>query len=274
MLNLKGNPFGYPFFIMKRIKQVFGKTNNILIGVIHLPPLLSIDGFSSMKKITDKALRDLKNLEGAGFDAVLLENENDKPHTEFANSAQIASFTVVANEVCKVAKIPVGVQVMLNDWESSFSIAKAVNASFTRLDVFVDDVTCEWGAIYPQTKKIINYKNTIHPNLLMLTDIQVKYKKMIKPRPLTRSANLAIKHNSDGLIITGKATGVETPIQDIEKVRKAFPDFPIFIGAGVTDKNIKGQFKFANGAIVGTSIKTKDQIDLSKAKRLKKSLIQ
>ena len=134
---------------MKKItvKKIFGKEKNILIGMIHLPSLLSMEGFSGIEKMVKNAIADLKNLEAAGFDAVLVENDNDKPHTEFANAAQIANLTVVAREVCKQAKIPVGVQMMLNDWEASFSIAKAVGAKFTRLDVFVDDVTCEWCKI-------------------------------------------------------------------------------------------------------------------------------
>lgn len=225
-----------------------------------------------MKKAIVKALSDLSALEKAGFDGALIENDNDKPHTEFANNAQIASFSLIANEVCKHAKIPIGVQMMLNDWRASFAIAKAVGAKFTRLDVFVDHVNCKWGEIKPALTKIIAYKNKIYPELLLLTDIQVKYKTMIKPRPLTTSAALAIQKGSDGLIITGEATGVETPIEKIKKVRKRFPHFPIFVGAGVNEKNIREQFSVANGAIVGTSIKKGDKIDLHKAIRLRKQV--
>lgn len=250
------------------IKKIFKKENNILIGMIHLQPLLSMDGFSSIEKITKKALSDLKKLEESGFDAVLIENDYDKPHTEFANEAQISSFTVIANEVCKQANIPVGIQMMLNDWKSSFVIAKSVGAKFTRLDVFIDHVTCEWCEINPNPKEIIKFKNKIYPELLLLTDIQVKYKKMIKPRPLTKSAGLAILNKSDGLIITGKATGEETPIIKIKEIRTKFPIFPIFVGAGINEENILEKLSFANGAIVGSSIKTGNNIDFKKAKKL------
>lgn len=223
-----------------------------------------------MKKIIEGALADLSALEKAGFDGALIENDNDKPHTEFANEAQIASFTVIANEVCRKASIPIGVQMVLNDWRASFAIARVVGAKFTRLDVFVDHVNSKWGEINPVPTEIIAHKNEICPGLLLLTDIQVKYKTMIKPRPLTTSAALAIQHGSDGLVITGQATGVETPIEKIREVREEFPQFPIFVGAGVNDKNIREQFSVANGAIVGSSIKTSDRIDLKKAVSLVK----
>ncbi len=251
------------------INEVFGKENQILIGMIHLPPLLSIEGFSGMGKMIEGALADLSALEKAGFDGALIENDNDKPHTEFANEAQIASFSVVANEVCRVAKIPIGVQMMLNDWKTSFAIAKAVGAKFTRLDVFVDHVSSKWGEINPVPEEIFSHKNAIYPELLLLTDIQVKYKTMLTPRPLAVSAELVINSGSDGLVITGQATGVETPIEKIREVRKAFPQFPIFVGAGVNEGNIREQFSVANGAIIGSSIKEGERIDLIKASRLK-----
>jgi len=252
-----------------KLKKVFGKDKNILIGMIHLPPLLSIRGFSGMEDAIAKALADLAALQKAGFDAVLVENDNDKPHTEFANSAQVASFTAIAAEVCKKATIPVGVQMMLNDWKASFEIAKVVGAAFTRLDVFVDHITCEWCEINPNPAKIMAYKNKIYPQLLLLADIQVKYKTMVKPRPLTASAKLAIQHGADALVITGAATGVETPIEKLQEVREKYPQFPLIIGAGVGISNAKEQLAVANGAIVGTSIKTRGKIDAKKAKTLK-----
>ncbi len=267
---IRGSP--PPFHSMTNIKKIFGKKNNILIGMVHLPPLLSIKGFLGIEKTIAKALADLSALEKAGFDGALIENDNDKPHTEFANESQIASFSIVANEICKKAKIPIGVQMMLNDWRASFAIAKAVGAKFTRLDVFVDHVNSKWGDINPAPTKIIAYKNKIYPELLLLTDIQVKYKTMIRPRQLATSAKLAIRHGSDGLIITGEATGVETPIEKVKEVRKKFPLFSIFVGAGVNEKNIREEFSFANGAIVGTSIKSGEKVDLRKATRLKKKI--
>ncbi|MCX6712968.1 MAG: BtpA/SgcQ family protein [Candidatus Vogelbacteria bacterium] len=256
-----------------KIARVFGKKHNILIGMIHLPPLMSVAGFPGMDRSVAKALADLRALEVAGFDGALIENDDDKPHTEFANNAQVASFTAIANEVCQKAKIPIGVQMMLNDWQASLAIAKAVGASFTRLDVFVDHVTCEWGEINPDPRKIVAYKEKICPGVLLLTDLQVKYKKMVKSRSLSDSAALAIKSGSDGLIVTGEATGKETPIEKVVEVKKRFPDFPVFIGAGINTKNIRDQFKIADGAIVGTSIKNGNKISYHKARLLKSRLL-
>jgi membrane complex biogenesis BtpA family protein len=167
---------------------------NILIGMVHLPPLLGLDGFPGINECIDKALKDLDSLQNAGFDAVLLENENDKPHTENATSAQVSAITLIAWEVIKKAKVPVGVQLLLNDWKSSFDVCKAVGAVFTRLDVFVDHVTCKWRDIKPNPKEIIDYKNKIYSELNLFTDIQVKYKTMLdKNKTLEQSAKNAYR---------------------------------------------------------------------------------
>lgn len=252
------------------INTIFGRNRNILIGMIHLPSLLSAPNSLGMAAIIRRATDDLTALEQAGFDGALIENDNDKPHTEFANETQIANMTTVAQAICQQAKIPIGVQVMLNDWRASIAIAKVTGAQFTRLDVFVDHVTSEWGEINPIPSQIAAYKERLNPELLLLTDIQVKYKTMVTPRPLVHSAALAIENSSNGLVITGNATGEETPLAKILEVRDAFPEFPLFVGAGIDENNIHQQLSIANGAIIGTSIKKDGQIDVRKAHRLRK----
>ena len=241
--------------------------------MIHLPPLLGIDGFTSIDFCIKKALFDLEALEKSGFDAVLLENENDKPHTEFSTPAQIASMSIIAWEVMKKAKIPVGVQLLLNDWKASFDISKAVGAKFTRLDVFVDKTTCKWCDIIPDPKEIMEYKNKTYKELVLFTDIQVKYKTMLdKNKTLEQSAQECIDYKSDGIIITGAGTGIETPLEKIKLIKEKFPNETILIGAGVSKDNIQEQFKYADGAIVGSSIKTGENVDFKKAEELVKKI--
>jgi len=247
---------------------IFNSKSKVLIGMIHLPPLLSYPSFPGMDACIKKALYDLHALEQAGFDGVLLENDNDQPHTEFANQAQISSFAVIAREVCKNASIPVGVQMMLNDWKSTFAIATSVDAKFCRLDVFVDDVSSQWGEIHPDPEKIMLEKKKIAPNIAIFTDIQVKHKTMLIKKSLEQSASEALDYGVDAVIVTGDATGQETPMEKILRVKKAFPKSIVLVGAGVNSDNIVDQLSVADGAIVGTSIKIGTCIDLEKATNL------
>lgn len=250
---------------------MFGNPQKTVIGMVHLAPLLTFQDHPGLKVMLERATCDFNALQTAWFDAVLIENDDDKPSTEFANSAQIANFSIIAHEIAKIAKIPIGVQVMLNDWKASIDIAKLVGATFIRIDVFVDDVYSEnWDLeIKPDPKQIMDYKNSVYPELIILTDIQVKHKTMLdKKKTLTQSAKEAIDAGSDGLIISGRATGEETPIEKIIEIKTTCPNFPVWVGAGINEKNIGEQLKIVDGIIVGTSIKTGDKIDLNKAKNL------
>lgn len=249
-------------------QKLFGKQSKILIGMIHLPSLLSTSRFSNMEDVLSKAIKDLDALESAGFDGALIENYNDRPLTEFANEAQISCMTVIAAEIMKRARIKVGVQMMLNDWKASFAISAAVGAHFTRLDVFVDNVSAECGEIRPVPADIMAYKRSIAPNVVLLTDIHVKHKIMLDSSTLEESALRAIEEGSDGLIITGEATGQETPVENVRRIREQYPDACVFIGAGVNESNAAEQLSIAHGAIVGTSIKSGDHVDADKAKTL------
>ena len=60
---------------------------------------------------------------------------------------------------------------------------------------------------------------------------------------------------ADALILSGEVTGMPTPAGRLEKVKKAVPDRPLVVGSGITAANIPDYFPFADGFIVGTSLK-------------------
>ena len=60
---------------------------------------------------------------------------------------------------------------------------------------------------------------------------------------------------ADAIVVTGSGTGEETPLSKIKKFRENLGDYPLIIGAGLTDKNVVEQLSIAEGAIVGTYFK-------------------
>jgi len=207
-------------------------------------------------------------LQKAGFDGVLIENDNDQPHQIGVSKSIIASFTKIMKQVCKEARIPVGMEIIY-DMPQTIKTAHKVGADFVRLDVFVDTVLTKWGKIPAQAQELIALKEKIGAKeLVMLTDIQVKHAQLLDKKTLEQSAKEAIQYDSDALIITGDWTGYPPSINDCEKVKKVTEATPVLIGSGLDKKNVKELFKYADGAIVGTSIKTGDYADLVKATNL------
>ncbi len=61
---------------------------------------------------------------------------------------------------------------------------------------------------------------------------------------------------TDGLIVTGSATGAQANPNDLEQVIKATAGkLPVLIGSGITPDNVK-TFASAHGFIVGSYLKT------------------
>lgn len=253
----------------KSMFHKLSKNHKPLIGMIHLPALPGYTKHPGMKSVIDKALTDLETLQKASYDGILVENDNDQPHQIGVSQTIAQAFAKVMEAILREAKIPVGMEIIY-DMLKTIEIAHKVGAQFVRLDVFVDDVETKWGMIKAQAKEIVRLRGNLDANrLLLLTDIHVKHAKLLKEKSLALSAKEAMGNGSDGLIITGMWTGKEPPVRDLRIARKiAAGKIPVLVGSGFSERNAKTLLKFADGAIVGTSIKTGEYVDLKKAQQL------
>jgi uncharacterized protein len=210
-----------------------------------------------MDEVIERALGDLQTLQEGGVDGVCIENDYDRPHRFTVGPEVVATFTRVALEITKQAKVPVGIQVLLNDWRASLAIAKVAGAEFVRLDIFVDKVRIAAGVIEPQPDAVIAFRKRIGAeHIALFTDIHVKHSELLEAhKTLSVSAKQAISHGSDALVVSGKVTGDAPALDDLREVRTEVGDFPIVIGSGATPQNVADLFAYADGAIVGTSLK-------------------
>lgn len=242
--------------------RIFPKPKCI-IGMIALPPLLGYPQFTSLPAVIERALGDLDSLQRGGVDGVCVENDYDRPHRLTAGAEIVASFTRVAHEVVLHARVPVGVQVLLNDWRASLAIARVARASFVRLDFFVDRVRIQAGVIRPQPSAVIAYRKQVKAeHVALFTDIQVKHSKLLEPRKtLSTSAQQAMRHGADAIIVSGRLTGKKPKLSDLRDARRAAGGFPVLAGSGATAENIKDLFRYADGAIVGTALKNSASVD-------------
>jgi membrane complex biogenesis BtpA family protein len=226
-----------------------------IIGMIALPSLESNQEF--VNSAIERALNDLETLQHGCVDGVCIENDYDQPHRLTVASEMVDVIARIADEVVQHAKIPVGVQVLLNDWRASLTIAKQTGCQFVRLDFFVDKVRIAAGMINPEPDAIIDYRKKISAeHVALFTDIQVKHSDLLEPgKSLTVSTHQAIAHGSNALVVSGTITGESPVVKDLQEVRSAADDFPVLIGSGATPENVSDLLHFADGAIVGTSLK-------------------
>jgi membrane complex biogenesis BtpA family protein len=254
-----------------RFIDVFGRSGPV-IGVIHLLPLPGCQASPGLQAVVRHALADLRAMATGGVDGVLVENDGDQPHRVTAVPETIACMTVVTREVVGAAgNMRVGVEILLNDPQASLAVAHATGARFIRTDYFVDRMTRpEYGG-----------EMTIDPaglmacrehlgadDILVLADIQVKHARMLEPRPLGESAALARQYKADGIIVTGELTGLSPRAVDLDTARQGAGTVPVLVGSGLDESNADELMAAADGAIVGTSLKTGAAVDADKVRRL------
>jgi len=250
---------------------MFGSRKTI-IGVIHLPPLPGYENSPGIDAVVEKALTDLRALESGPVDGVLVENENDKPHRLASASETTAAMTRVTRELVNAARsCSIGVEILLNDPEASLAVALAAGASFIRTDYFVDPMERpeHGGAMHIDPEGLMAYRSKIvAEKILVLADIQVKYARMLEQRSLSDSAELARRHGADAVVVTGTVTGDPPRVEEIEEARSGAADVPVLIGSGVDRSNARVLLDACDGAIVGTSLKTGEDIDSAKVREL------
>ena len=224
--------------------------------MIALPPLPGYPTHAGVEALVDVALADLAALEAGGVDGALVENDFDQPHTMVCGPEIHAAMTRVTREVVARARIPIGVEVLLDDWRASLAIASATGARFIRMDFFVDRVMTKCGPFEPDPAAVLEYRKRIGAEQVQLfADLQVKYTAPIGgPKPMEQSAREAAAAGADAVIISGTETGVGPTLDDLRAARAGA--LPVIIGSGLTPENAGQLMPFADGAIVGTSLRS------------------
>ncbi len=240
---------------MTRFRALFPMSRPV-IGMIALPPMPGYPGFTSIDALVEVALADLDALERGGVDGALIENDFDQPHTMVGGPEIHAAMARVTREVVARARVPIGVEVLLNDWRASLAIAAATGARFIRMDFFVDRVMTKCGPFEPEPAAVLAYRERLRAqSVLLFSDLQVKYSTPIGgPKPLAQSAREAELAGADAVIVTSDQTGIGPAPDDLLAARAG--GLPILIGSGLTPENAPRLMPLADGAIVGTSLRS------------------
>lgn len=254
---------------MNILSKLWG-TETPIIGVVHLSPLPGYDGFEGKDKTLQRAIADVEAFERGGISAIMIENNYDLPHQIEVGPEIVSMMTFIISRISKRTRLPIGVSVLWNDYRSALAIALATSAAFIRIPVFVDRVRTDFGEIRGNPEEVIAYRQKIGAQeIALFTDIQVKHAELLEEKSITISAKEALTAGADGIIVTGKWTGEAPAIAKLKEVREAIGDFPLLIGSGATTENIQELLRFANGAIVSTSLKTGSKRSFTEERNIK-----
>jgi len=233
-------------------------SSRALIGVVHLPPLPGSPRFEgSVEAVAERALADATALHECGFDALILENLGDAPFTaDRLPPASVACMALIADRLRRALPIPMGINALRNDAMAALGIAAAAGASFIRVNVLTGVVATDQGFLQGRADKVLRYRRLLGSHVAILADVFVKHGLTLHASDIAAAArDTAYRGLADGLLVTGPATGAPTDMRELERVKQAVPDRPLFVGSGATPAAAPELLKVANGIIVGSALK-------------------
>jgi uncharacterized protein len=232
-----------------------------LIGTIHCLPFPGAPRYRGEKldAIVHHAISEAKAYEQGGLDGIIVENAWDLPflRPEDIWFETVATFSVVTKCVRDATSLPVGVNLLANGGEAAIAVAKAADASFIRVNQFVNAYIANEGFVQGNSAKILRYRSALHAQeIAVFADVHVKHGShaIVADRPVVDQARDAEFFDADVTIATGNHTGDPTPVEEIENIRRG-TFLPVIIGSGLSIENASELLAKADGAIVGTSLK-------------------
>lgn len=252
------------------------KKKKAIIGMIHVQALPGTPKNElTMEKITTRALQEAQIYQKHGIDAIIIENMHDVPYLNREVGPEIiACMTAIATCIKKEISLPTGIQILAGANIEALAVAKAAGLEFIRAEGFVFSHIADEGKMDSDAGKLLRYRKQIGAEeVRVFTDIQKKHSShaISSDVTITQHAETAEFFLSDGLIITGSATGKEPQLSDIKQVRKQ-TDLPILLGSGINTKNIEEYWDLADGFIIGSYFKEesywKNKLSESKIKDL------
>ncbi len=218
---------------------------------------------SSDKKVA-KAIawgqEQIRIAESKGMDGILFEFRGGKIMKPAITEEKFKRMKTVAQALVQASKsLVVGVEILWHYPQETLRLAKQSGARFVRVDFFSDEVIANKQKVPIDPSALMAYRKKIAAeDIFLLTDIQVKYSKMVDPKiGLDFSAKRAVENGSEGVIVTSTKSGRAPSPKRPQLAKKGAGSKPVVIGSGFSHENALSLLPHADAVIVGTSISVK-----------------
>lgn len=243
---------------MKKSAPLLARTRPLLIGVVHLPPLPGSPRWGGdIDRVVRSAVTDARAYAEGGADAVVVENFGDVPFSKHAVPPEtVAAMAVAGAAVREAVELPMGFNVLRNDGLSALALCAACGGDFLRINVLSGSMVTDQGLIEGDAFALLRKRRELLPHGKILADVLVKHAAPLGDLSLEIAARDTLERGlADALIVSGTGTGDTTRVEDVRRVRTACPDAAILLGSGVTAANVGEYLEYADGVIVGSSLK-------------------
>jgi len=248
-----------------------------IIGMVHLPALPGTplyDAQGGMAAIRDWTKRDLEALQEGGIHAVMFCNENDRPYRLDADVASVAAVSDVVASLRTELSVPFGVN-LLWDPIATIAVAAATGAAFCR-EIFTGAFAGDFGLWVRSAGDAWRYRRHVGAeHVRLLFNINAEFAAPLAPRPIGEVArSVVFSSNPDAVCVSGGITSQSVETSTLGQVYDAIKEtgVPILVNTGFRVSNARELLQYADGAIVGSSLKvdgvTWNRVDRARVRAL------
>ncbi|XP_058833747.1 uncharacterized protein F13E9.13, mitochondrial isoform X2 [Topomyia yanbarensis] len=196
----------------------------------------------------------------SGIDGVIIENMHDVPYVKsrYFTPETVSCMSRLALAVKETIRnaIPCGIQILACGNMEALAVSKACNLNFIRAEGFVFSHVADEGFTDATAGHILRYRKIIDAEPIgVITDIKKKHSShaITSDVSVLDTARAAEFFCSDGIVLTGEATGCETNVEEVQSLKKV--NLPLIIGSGVTLENVDNYWNTAHAAVIGSYFK-------------------
>jgi hypothetical protein len=184
-------------------------------------------------------------------------NENDRPYRLDADPASVAAMSDVIGGVRNEVSVPFGVNVLW-DPTATIAVAAATGASFCR-EIFTGAFAGDFGLWVRCAGDAFRYRKQLDAqHVRLMFNINAEFAQQLAPRPIADVAkSVVFDSNPDAILISGPITSQPANASALAEVKEAIgaSGVPILANTGFKASNAKEILEYADGAIVGSSLK-------------------
>jgi uncharacterized protein len=239
--------------------KIFGSRSKIVIGMIHVRALPGTPQHAGgMEPILDQARAEAEIYRICGIHALMVENMHDIPYVQHPGPEISTAMAVIAHEVKQAApQLPLGIQILAGANNEALAATLAAGADFIRAEAFVFGHVADEGYMDSCAGPLLRHRKAIGAeHIAVFTDIKKKHSAhaLTADVDIVQTAHAAEYFLSDGLILTGAATGEAARVDELRAVYAA-TKLPVLVGSGITAENLKTYLPLADAFIVGSYFK-------------------
>ena len=239
--------------------RLFGDRPKTVVGMIHVRALPGTPKHAGgMAPLLDQALAEAEIYRACGIHALMVENMHDVPYVQRPGPEIATAMAVVAREIKRAhPTLPLGLQILAGANEAALSAAFAAGADFIRAEAFVFGHVADEGYMDACAGTLLRHRKAIGAEAIAIfTDIKKKHSAhaVTADVDVVQTAHAAEYFLSDGLILTGAATGEAASVDELRAVYAA-TKLPVLVGSGITAANLETYLPIADAFIVGSHFK-------------------